>query len=159
MNRRQFSISMMAGVAMGAPGSPLTPMDEAGYAKILAGLKGKVVVVNFWATWCEPCRAEMPALAKMAARLKSKGVVLVTVSADEPEDAKNAREFLTKSGIVGESYLKQVKNDDKFISGLEPKWSGALPALFVYDRAGKKVKFLQGESDLKKLEADLARLP
>jgi thiol-disulfide isomerase/thioredoxin len=149
---------MTAGVALGAPASPLTPVDEAGYAKLVAGLKGKVALVNFWATWCEPCRAEMPALAKMAARLKAKGFVLVTVSADEPEDAKNAREFLTKAGILGESYLKQVKNDDKFIGGLEPKWSGALPALFLYDRAGKKVKFLQGEADLKKLEADITRL-
>jgi hypothetical protein len=80
------------------------------------------------------------------------------VSADEPEDEKIAREFLTKAGVASAAYLKRVKNDDKFISGLEAKWSGALPALFLYDRTGKRVKFLQGESDLKKLEAEITKL-
>ena len=136
----------------------LTPMDEAGYQKLVAAHKGKTLLVNFWATWCEPCRTEMPALAKMEARLKAKGFVLTTVSADEPEDEKNAVEFLKKSGITGVAYLKRVKNDDKFIGSLEPKWSGALPALFLYDKTGKKIKSLIGESDLKKLEADILKV-
>ena len=140
-----------------AQGGKLIPMDEAGYQKLVAAHKGKTLLVNFWATWCEPCRTEMPALAKMEARLKAKGFTLVTVSADEPEDEKNAIEFLKKSGIAGPSYLKRVKNDDQFIGSLEPKWSGALPALFLYDKSGKKVKSLIGESDLKKLEAEIAK--
>jgi thiol-disulfide isomerase/thioredoxin len=138
--------------------APLTPMDEAAYQKIVAAHKGKVLLVNFWATWCEPCRAEMPALAKMEARLKAKGFAFVTVSADEPEDEKMARDFLAKAGIMSAAYLKRVKNDDKFIAGLEPKWSGALPAMFLYDKTGKRVKFVQGETDLKKLEAEISKL-
>lgn len=136
----------------------LIAMDEAGYQKLVAAHKGKTLLVNFWATWCEPCRTEMPALAKMEARLKARGFVLVTVSADEPEDEKNAIEFLKRSGITGAAYLKRVKNDDKFIGSLEPKWSGALPALFLYDKTGKKVKSLIGESDLNKLETDITKV-
>lgn len=138
--------------------APLVPMDEAGYQKIVAAHKGKVLLINFWATWCEPCRAEMPALVKMEARLKAKGFAFVTVSADEAEDEPMARNFLAKAGVTGAAYLKKVKNDDKFISGLDPKWSGALPAIFLYDKTGKRVKFVQGETDLKKLEAEITKL-
>jgi thiol-disulfide isomerase/thioredoxin len=154
--RLALSFALSAALLVAQPA--LTPMDEAGYQKLVAAQKGKVLLVNFWATWCEPCRAEMPALAKMEARLKAKGFAFVTVSADEPEDSKLAREFLKTAGITGTAYLKRVKNDDKFIAGLEAKWSGALPALFLYDRTGKRVKFLQGETDLKKLEAEITKL-
>ena len=154
---RSLLALLILAVAAAAPPS-LTPMDEAGYQKLVAAQKGKVALINFWATWCEPCRAEMPALAKLEARLKARGFCLVTISADEPEDDKLAREFLKTAGIHGAAYLKRVKNDDKFIASLEPRWSGALPALLLYDRAGKRVKFLQGETDLKKLEAEISKL-
>jgi thiol-disulfide isomerase/thioredoxin len=136
----------------------LIPVDEAGYASMVAAQKGKVLLVNFWATWCQPCRKEMPALAKLAAKLQPKGFVLATVSADEPEDEASARAFVRQSGIKGPSYLKQAKNDDKFIASLDPKWSGALPALALYDRTGKKVRVIIGEADLAKVEADLLKL-
>lgn len=136
----------------------LIPVDELGYAKLVAAQKGKVLLVNFWATWCQPCRKEMPALAKLAARLAPKGMVLATVSADEPEDEATARAFVREAGVKGPTYLKQVKNDDKFIASLDPKWSGALPALALYDRTGKKVRVFIGEADLAKVEADLLKL-
>ncbi len=136
----------------------LIPVDEAGYAKLVADQKGKVLLVNFWATWCQPCRKEMPALAKLAAKLQPKGFVLATVSADEPEDSDTALAFVRQAGVKGPSYLKRVKNDDKFIASLEPKWSGALPALAMYDRTGKKVRVVIGEADLAKVEAELMKL-
>ena len=136
----------------------LVPVDEAGYQKILALKKGKVLLVNFWATWCEPCRKEMPALAKIAATLKPKGLELVTISADEPEDEKAAIAFLVKAGIPDPAYAKRARNDDKFINAIDAKWSGALPALFLYDKTGKKVKTWIGETDLKALEAEVRKL-
>ena len=52
----------------------------------LASLRGKVVVIDFWATWCPPCRAEMPWLVKMAQDLEPRGVVFVAISEDDPPD-------------------------------------------------------------------------
>jgi thiol-disulfide isomerase/thioredoxin len=158
--KRRTLISTVLGLpawAQTAAGK-LIPMDEAGFGKLVASQKGKVHLINFWATWCEPCRAEMPALAKIEAKLKAKGFVLTTVSADEPEDEAAARAFLKKAAINGSAYLKQVKNDDRFIASLEPKWSGALPALFLYDRTAKKAKSWIGESDLAQVEAAIAKL-
>ncbi len=156
MTRR--SLLAVAPAALAFQADKLIAVDESGYAKLVAGQKGKVLLVNFWATWCQPCRKEMPALAKMAARLAAKGMVLATVSADEPEDEATARAFVRQAGIKGPSYLKQVKNDDEFIASLDPKWSGALPAMAIYDRTGKKVRVVIGEADLAKVEADLLKL-
>jgi thiol-disulfide isomerase/thioredoxin len=141
--QEQFVIALAAFLLAVAP---LTPVDEAGIRKLVSEHKGKVLVVNFWATWCSPCRAEMPALLSFAKKHQPKRVELVLVSADEPEDEAKARQFLQSVGATGRQYLKKAADDEKFINGIDPKWSGALPATFVYDRNGKRVKSFIGES-------------
>ncbi len=136
----------------------LVRVDETTYPKTVALKKGKVLLVNFWATWCEPCRKEVPELSKMYTALKGKGFELMTISADEPEDEKAAIAFLAKAGIGDPAYRKQAKNDDKFISGIDAEWSGALPALILYDKSGKKVKVWIGETDLKQIEVEIKKL-
>ena len=136
----------------------LKPVSEATYPKMVAALKGKVVLVNFWATYCVPCRKEMPALVSMHQRLTAKGFQLVTVSADEIEQEKDAAAFLDKTRVPAPVYIKRAKDDDRFINSLDPKWSGALPATFLYNRQGRKVKSYFGEVDLKQLEADVLKL-
>lgn len=100
----------------------------------------------------------MPILAKMAAQLAPKGLVVITVSADEPEDNALAVAFLKKAGFDGPSYLKTAKNDEAFINSIDPKWPGALPAMFLYDRAGKKAKSFIGETEKSVLEAAISKL-
>jgi thiol-disulfide isomerase/thioredoxin len=68
----------------------LHAMDGKGTS--LASLKGEVVVVNFWASWCKPCQREMPALAALHTELAQKGGCVVAISIDE--DARNAQEFV-----------------------------------------------------------------
>lgn len=149
---------LMAGALLSQAAGKLSPLDEATYPKTVAAQKGKVVLVNFWATWCVPCRKEMPELAKMAASLKAKNFDLVTISADEPEDEQTAIAFLAKAGITGSAFAKRAKNDDKFINAIEPKWSGALPALILYDKTGKKVKAWIGETDLAAVQLEVKKL-
>ncbi len=62
-----------------------TPVDDASYPKVLASHKGKVVLVSFWATWCVPCRKEMPELVKLEEKLHARGFDVVTISNDLPE--------------------------------------------------------------------------
>jgi len=137
----------------------LLPVDETGFQKLVAAQKGKIVLADFWATWCVPCRKEMPALVALQAKLKSKGVELIAISADEPEQEKAALQFLKTSKVQGPVYVKRPKDDEKFINTIDPKWSGALPALFVYDRNGKKVRSFIGETPMEQLEAALAKIP
>lgn len=136
----------------------LKPVDEAGYAKLVAGSKGKVTLVNFWATYCVPCRKEMPQLVALEAKLRARGFQFVTVSADEPEQQGAAKAFLDKIKIVSPAYIRKAKDDDKFIGLVDPKWSGALPASFLYDRQGRKVRAFFGEADLNVVTAAIEKL-
>ncbi len=149
---------MAAGLWFQAAAAELKPIDEASYAKTVAASKGKVVLVNFWATYCVPCRKEMPELVTLAAKYKSRGFEFITVTADEPEQTKEAAAFLDKNKVPAPAYAKRAKDDDKFINLVDPKWSGALPASFLYDKSGRKVKAFFGEIKISELEAAVQKL-
>ena len=144
--------------ALSLTAEPLARINEISYPKMIAAQKGKVVLVDFWATWCVPCRKEMPELAKLEARLKAKGLVLIPISADEPENEAAAREFLAKAGVKTQGYLKAPKDDDAFIRAIDPKWGGELPALVLYDKAGRKVRIWKGETAMAVIEAAVNKL-
>jgi thiol-disulfide isomerase/thioredoxin len=131
----------------------LSSIDENGYRAMLKSSAGQVTLVNFWATWCAPCREEMPLLAKLEDRLRQRGFRLVTVSADDPSQERAAAAFLKMSGIGGPAYLRRAADDDKFINSVDPKWSGALPALFLYNRQGRLAKSFIGDTGMADLEA------
>lgn len=136
----------------------LTPLDEDVYRRILEERRQQVVLVNFWATWCTPCREEMPHLAALERQHRARGFLLLTVSADEPEQEAEAFRFLKGQGVRFPAYLKRVKNDDRFITFVDGEWSGALPALFLYDRSGRKAASFIGETEMKDLEAAIEKL-
>jgi peroxiredoxin len=97
---------MLAGLAHAAPA--LTPWsgtaapalglrDLEGSTHNLGAYRGKVVLINFWATWCEPCRQEMPSMQRLRDRLAAKGFAVLAVNVDEP-DAR-VRQFLKQTGL------------------------------------------------------------
>ena len=138
--------------------SRLIPLDEVGFQRLVAEHHGKVVLVDFWATWCAPCREELPKLVALQAAYQAKGLDFVTISCDEPEQENEAATFVARQGAPGPHYIRKAKDDDKFINSIDPKWSGALPALFVFDRSGRQVQSFIGETDLKQLDAALKTL-
>jgi thiol-disulfide isomerase/thioredoxin len=155
----RLAAALLAASCVPASAQPgLTPLDEAVYTKALASNKGKVVLMDLWATWCAPCLEELPGLIKLDAKYRSRGFQLITISCDEPGDQAQAMRVLRENGAPMPAYLKQVKNDENFINWLDKKWSGALPALFLYDRAGRMVKSFVGETDLAELEKAIQKL-
>jgi thiol-disulfide isomerase/thioredoxin len=137
---------------------PLIPVDEAGYRKAIDARRGSIVLADFWATWCEPCRDEMPKLAALAQKYAARGVVLVTVSADEPEEAGAALAFLKQAGAPLPAYIKRAKSDEDFINSVDRTWSGALPALFIYDRQGRKAVSFIGETEIETVASAIRKL-
>jgi thiol-disulfide isomerase/thioredoxin len=147
----------VTGFLLAAP-SKLTPVNEASFAKMVATHKGKVVLVDFWATWCVPCRAEMPQLVKLAEKLRTRGVDFITVSTDAPEQEQAAIKLLADNMVAAPFYLKVAADDDKFYNVVDTKWSGEMPAMFIYDRSGKRVRSFLGETPVKDIEAAIQKL-
>jgi thiol-disulfide isomerase/thioredoxin len=149
---------MLAALVVPIHAQKLTPVDDAGYPKLVAAQKGKVVLVNFWATWCKPCRAEMPALQSLAEKLRPRGFELITISNDEAAKQPAAIKALAEYKITGVTYWRETADDDKFCDAIDPTWQGVLPALFIYDRSGKKVKVFIGETPIPTIEAAIQKL-
>jgi len=143
-----------AGALAASAGGParLEPYNAQRHRQVLADNRGKVVLFDFWATWCAPCRAEMPRLIQLARRLRGERFRLITVSADEPEEKQQALEFLQQYGAPEPAFIKDVDDDDAFINAINTDWSGALPALFLYDRNGKLAKMWIGETKISEIE-------
>jgi thiol-disulfide isomerase/thioredoxin len=155
---RQILAILLLSTAGLADAADLKPIDESGYTRFVASNKGKVLVVNFWATWCSPCRKEMPELVALAARYRARGLAFATVAIDEESDRKAVEEFLDKTRVPPPAFIKNFQNDEKFISMIDSRWSGGLPFTVVYDRTGKKAHVFPGEVNLKELEAVIQKL-
>jgi thiol-disulfide isomerase/thioredoxin len=135
----------------------LTPLTLDAYSKLIAAHKSRVVLVNFWATYCIPCRTEIPDLVKLTDRLRARGLDFVLISADEPEQEPQARKFITIAKLPGPLYIKSADDNDKYAAAIHAKWEGELPASFIYDRSGKKVGAFIGEVPLKNIEDVIAK--
>jgi cytochrome c biogenesis protein CcmG, thiol:disulfide interchange protein DsbE len=85
-----------------APTFSAVTIDGSKKTKTLADYKGKIVLVNVWATWCEPCRAEMPSMEKLYREFGPQGLVIVAVSVDEPGTEDQIRAFAKEYGLTFE---------------------------------------------------------
>ncbi|MEI9889330.1 MAG: TlpA disulfide reductase family protein [Caulobacteraceae bacterium] len=108
----------------------------------LADLKGQVLVVNFWATWCGPCKEEMPSLAKLSKDYAEKGVKVVPISVDTEGQFDKAKEFLKANGDL------PFYNDPEMhmVFGLTPRPDG-IPVTVIYGKDGKEAARLAGGAD------------
>ena len=117
-----------------------TLSTPSGASLSLAELRGKVVLLNFWATWCVPCRKEMPAIEALYQRYKDRGLEVVAISLDKVAAAP-VEAFVKEAGVT-------------YRVALDPTWATAraygvrgLPATFLLDRTGNVVLRELGERD------------
>ncbi len=123
-----------------------TLRDMAGNSWSRSSLKGKVVLVNFWATWCPPCRKEMPDLGKLYARFKDRGLVVLAISAEKDPVV---RKFVTDHSVAFPVLLDpEGKVNERYaVDGI--------PKSFIYDRSGKLVAQAM---DMRRIDQFLAML-
>ncbi len=133
-----FALTGAPQIAHAAPAVNL--VTPSGLKAAIAKNKGKVVMVNFWATWCAPCVEELPELAKLKRANASKGVVLILVSGDEIENKSAVSKKLAQKGHSGTYLIKGDIGD--FADGYDPGNVGAFqfPRTYVYNRKGQLAK-------------------
>jgi thiol-disulfide isomerase/thioredoxin len=118
----------------------LQPVDRKGLDAVIAGHKGRVVLVDYWATWCLPCVEQLPHTIELAHKYRSSGLAVVTVSCDEPGDAERVAQFLsTKGAGVTINLISQFGGSSRTMEEFEIS-SGAVPFYVLYDRSGRMRK-------------------
>lgn len=136
--------------------------------KAVTSAKGKVVVVDFWATWCAPCVKKFPHLVELHKRYRDKGLVCVSVSADKegPKkayDKEKVLAFLKEQGATFPNFIVADPDaDEKKLLERFGKESGILPYMTVFGKDGKRVwdseqKKLTDEELVKLIETELAK--
>jgi peroxiredoxin len=134
-----------------------TLRDIEGAETKLSSQKGKVVVLSFWATWCGPCKEEMPHLEAMYKELQGQGLVVLSISTDDPRSAARVKPFITKMGYT---FPVLLDRESTVISAYNP--SKTLPYTVVIDREGNVVRRTSGynpgdETELKTFLTALLR--
>lgn len=132
-------------------------IDFAGLRKALTPSK-KPLLVNFWATWCDPCREEFPDLVKLDAEYKGK-IDFITISLDElSEIDRDVPKFLADMNSTMPAYLLKALDDDAAIAYVSKDWAGALPLTILYDPAGKQAYYRQGKVKIETVRAEIDKL-
>jgi beta-lactamase regulating signal transducer with metallopeptidase domain/thiol-disulfide isomerase/thioredoxin len=115
-------------------------LKPADFSRLKNEARGKVLVVNFWATWCPPCLEELPAFVRLDQEYRARGVQVVAISTDEKSQLKSTViPFLKKQKAQFPAFLVEAATPQELIDVVDKNWSGNLPATFVFDKAGNIV--------------------
>ncbi|HEX8636020.1 MAG TPA: TlpA disulfide reductase family protein [Pyrinomonadaceae bacterium] len=122
--------------------APVTELDADALKRLLQrgdAQAARPLLLNFWATWCVPCRKEFPDLVKIEAEYRGRGLEFALVSADDVSDIKTAVPgFLREMRAAAmPAYLLNAADTEAAIAQVDPAWGGELPATFIFDRQGK----------------------
>jgi thiol-disulfide isomerase/thioredoxin len=127
----------------GAPASSFDVQRIDGSTDSLQNYRGKLVLVNLWATWCPPCREEMPALDKLYRQYRSRGFVVLGI--DQGESAKVAAEYAHERGV---SFPVLVDGEQEYGRAYAAE---GLPTSVLVDRSGRILKGVDGEMSFEQM--------
>ena len=121
----------------------VAPIDAAGLQRLLADNRGRVMIVNLWATWCAPCLREIPELVRLGDELAPSGLRVIGISLDDA-DTEEAVETFRKRWFPAFHTYQSSDEWYALVEPLDPNWSSVLPTSFVLDRDGNRVATLTG---------------
>lgn len=137
-------VSLNAAAAVGSPAPDFELKNLVGNDVTLADYRGNVVVVNFWATWCPPCRAEMPGIQAVYDTYKDQGMIVLAVNAQEDQDT--IQSFVMETGFTFPIL------PDPYGQAIRAYGVRSFPATFVIDREGRIDTIHQGQITPDELE-------
>jgi thiol-disulfide isomerase/thioredoxin len=138
-------------------GPTITQIDIAGLKKAITP-NGKPLLINFWATWCDPCREEFPDLVKINEAYKGK-IDFITISLDDLADIRgDVPKFLTEMKAGMPAFLLRTPDEDAAIKLVAADWSGSLPMTVLLNADGSKAYSKMGKIKPPILTAEIDKL-
>lgn len=121
--------------------------------------EGKILFINFWATWCKPCVDEFPALVKLAENNKNNDVEFLSLSVDLIKEINsNVIPFIEKQKVNFPVFVIPEKESDEVIGFISEEWNGAIPATAIYDTQGKLVEFITGAETYESFQQKIEKI-
>ena len=156
-----FSVSVFGQAVKPSKGKAKLPevkQIDAAALKEVVKPSGRPLLVNFWATWCEPCREEFPDLVKFAGEYKGR-VDFITISLDDLAEIKrDVPAFLASMKAEMPAFLLKTPDEDAAITSLALPWRGALPLSVVYSATGEAAYVRPGKIVPATLKAELEKV-
>ena len=140
--------------AVAADQSALPRITDKGIQTLVAKNKGKVVLVHFWATWCPPCAEEFPALVKVYAAYKPRGLEVIAVSLNDFSEMQEVMSFVRKQNPPFPVYIAGTV-EEVFYRSIDKRWASGLPLSMIYDKTGKLRYFHDGARTYTQFERDI----
>lgn len=136
--------------AVGEPAPILALRNDRGAAVSLAQYRGKIVLLNLWASWCPPCRAEMPDLERLEREFAARGLVVVGVN--QGESARQARTFAHSLGVTFPIWIDDEQQFGRIFDAF------GLPTTIIVNRNGRVVRGVDGALTLDQMRAAITPL-
>ncbi len=135
----------------------VTQIDAESLKKLLKP-NGKPLLINFWATWCEPCREEFPDLVKIGADYQDK-IDLITISLDELSEINgDVPKFLAEMKSSSPAYLLKTTDEGAAIGLVTKDWQGGLPFTILFNAEGETIYSKQGKFKTEVLRAEIEKI-
>jgi thiol-disulfide isomerase/thioredoxin len=135
------------------------PINAEALKNLLTQQRERPLLINFWATYCDPCRDEFPDLVKIDKDYRPQSLEFITVSLDDMSDIKTAvPKFLEEMKATMPAYLLNDNDPEPAIKLMDPRWQGALPATFLYNAKGEVVYKHFGRVDTAELRNEIDKL-
>jgi len=139
------------------PSVKVTQVDDVSIKKILVP-NGKPLLINFWATWCDPCREEFPELVILDKEYKGK-IDFITISLDDVEDINTTvPKFLASMKAEMPAYLLKTTNENAVIESISKDWRGGMPFTALFNSKGELSYFREGKVVMPAIRAEINKL-
>jgi len=132
-------------ISLASNGQEMESIKLADFQKILQTPNEKVLVINFWATWCAPCIKELPLLENLHQQNTGVQVLLVSMDYDLDPDIEKVVRFQNRKKLQARILFLTENDPNAWIDKIDKRWSGALPATLVINTKTKKRELVQGE--------------
>jgi thiol-disulfide isomerase/thioredoxin len=164
----KFSFAILAALVLSIVSSPTARAQATGNIELrsvepkdikdlVAQNKGKVIVLNFFATWCVPCHKEFPDIVRLQTKYRSQGLQVIEVSMNDVTEKDDMQKFLNEQKPPFSVYIA-ANTEDQFYKDVDARWDTALPMTMIFDRDGKNIYFYKEARSYDQFDKDITPL-